>query len=741
MKKYDDLEKTKDLFDIEEDIPTPIENLEMEGANKDNLTDEFTLGLKDIEDSPKEIIKEKNEKKKSKKKVIIIIIICLLILAILGISLMILLKEEKEPNKPEEPKVPEVIVEKDNYIYKDGVLIFLDEDDNELGTYTCKNTDENLCFVVNYSNEDNFDTTKYIYENEESIERRSKIYLNKYVFVYDNKENNNGIIILYNIEENKEEGVYTLVKGYSDSDYVILKNNNDKYGAIEFNKEGIIEKIEFKFDYLGSMDKDSKIVAKTNNKYYIYNKDGKLESKGISYEIKSYNDKHLVVDNEGYYVYDYKSNLIFNDVYDYINLLDNYVVLIDKNKLYIKDYANNKYNEEGIELFNTYYNETNIYNEKKELKESNKSFKVELVEDKIEITYYTNTNKEKNMSISTHEGKISSKYKYLNYFNGKLYFYKDEDEKELLGTYSCSNKNVLDKDSTTLNNCLIATDTFFSKNEVEIDNSENVGWIPIFNEKYAFINDSIDVKNPTLVLYDLENNKTLSKYSSIDTGSYTQEEQLTFKQTEKTYVIAKNKNNKYGVIIIDNEVKSAIQFNYDSIEKLRDYYMARESSGTYLLLDNKGTEITSKYGFKIVDYKNNYLKVIDKDNKYYVYDFEGNRIEETGYLHISLNEEYYVVITTDKKLDIHKYTDLSFKLSSTIEIDKDNYTTDYEVGKSDKGFTIKIKSTGETINTDEFGILDKDKIIEAPQEPTEETSPEVPEESVNENTEPEDIIE
>ena len=49
--KYDDLEKTKELFEIDEDVPTPIENIEMEGISKDTVTDEFTLGLTDKEAS------------------------------------------------------------------------------------------------------------------------------------------------------------------------------------------------------------------------------------------------------------------------------------------------------------------------------------------------------------------------------------------------------------------------------------------------------------------------------------------------------------------------------------------------------------------------------------------------------------------------------------------------------------------------------------------------------------------
>ena len=35
--KYDDLDKTKDLFDIVDEVPSPIENIEMEGVNKENL--------------------------------------------------------------------------------------------------------------------------------------------------------------------------------------------------------------------------------------------------------------------------------------------------------------------------------------------------------------------------------------------------------------------------------------------------------------------------------------------------------------------------------------------------------------------------------------------------------------------------------------------------------------------------------------------------------------------------------
>lgn len=719
--KYDDLEHTKDLFDIESEVPSPIENIEQEGASKENLTDEFTLGLKDTIEVPKveEKPQDKKEKKKKekrsikewwtslskKKKIILIISIILVLLIIIGIILFFCLKKE-EPKK-EEPKTPEVIIEKENYIYKDGNLSLLNSNDEEIGIYECNNKKEDLCYVAYYSNEDNFDSTKNIYEDENLVEIRSSIYLEQYVFIYDNDEENQDTLILYNILEQKIEGIYTLIKGYSNTNEVIVKDNNNKYGILEFTEEGINTKIDFTFDYLGTLSLDSKLVAKTNNKYFIYSKDGTLESKGLAYEIKSYNNKYIVVDNDGYYVYDYKSNLIFDDAYDYVKLLDNYAILIKDNKLYIKDYSNNKYNEEGIELGNTYYNETNIYNADKSLIETKYSFKVEEIEGNLEITYYNKNNKKKNVIIATSDGKLSASYTYLNYFDGNLYFYNDEEENNLIGTYTCTNKNNSDANSKELTNCLIASDSFYSKNEVEADNSANVGWIPIYNEQFAFILDTIDTNNPTIILYDLKNNKTISKYASVDSGAYTNEKKITFKTTENTYIMAKNKSNKYGVIKIESEVKGVIPFNYNSIERLRDNYMVLDSAGTYQLLNSSGNQISGKYGHKIIDYKEGYLKVLNEnDNKYYVFDFDGNSIEETGYYYISLSSDYYVVINTEKKLDIHKYDDPSFHLDTTLDIASDDYANAFEVSETpSKEFIVKIKATNITYNFNADGSM------------------------------------
>lgn len=709
--KYDDLEKTKELFEIDEDVPTPIENIEMEGISKDTVTDEFTLGLTDkdqkiiknnttkTEEEPKKNKKPKKERKNikekwgslsKKQKILTISIVILVLIVIIALVIVLVLKgDKKKPaEKPSKPEEPVVVLEKENYIYRDGKLSLIDKNDNELGIYECKNKDENLCFVANFSNEDEFDGIKNIYEDESLIERRSPIFNDKYVFISDNNSESDSSIILYNISEQKEEETYSLIKGFKDSNYVIIKDISGKYGTLEITEEGPIEKIKATYDYLGMINQDSKLVAKTNNKYFIYSKDGKLESKGFSNPIKNYNNNYIVIENNGESLYDYKSKQVIEGTYDYINLLDDYVGLVSDNKLYIKDYKNNKYNEEGIELFNSYYNEINIYNKENTLVSTKYSYKISIIEDTLEVIYLNKNDKEKNTSISLNEGKLSSNFSNLNYMNGKLYFYKEETKKTLLGTYNCTNKNTVEKGTNTLSSCYVAS------------NKDNTGWLPIINERYVFITDSLDKENKTIMLYDLKNNKTLSRYASVDPGINVTESKITFISNNNLYIIAENKSNKFGVIKVEEEVKSVIPFNYSEIKKTTNNYLGKDSNN-YVLFDNAGTKIASSEK-EIIDFNSKYLHILD-NNKHYVANYSGEKIDNTGYLHITLEDSYYIVVTEDKKLNIKEYNNSKFSLESPIELDTDDYHNAYKVGKNSIGYLITITKTGKVVQVDTEG--------------------------------------
>ena len=261
-----------------------------------------------------------------------------------------------------------------------------------------------------------------------------------------------------------------------------------------------------------------------------------------------------------------------------------------------------------------------------------------------------------------------------------------ENTEDVLPTTS---ETVEKEDTKELSNCKIATTSFYSKNEVEEDQSDNVGVIPVYNEQFIFINDSISDNNSNIILYDLKNNKVLSKYENVDIGAYTKEVLLTHIKDATTYIMAKNKSGKYGVIKIEKDnVKSAIAFNYTEIEKLKEYYLGKESSETYVLLDNTGKEISSKYGFKITNYLN------------FVYDFKGNKIDETGYAKIILDKDYYYVITADNKLDIKKYNDINYGLKEPISVTTNNVS--YKVEPIATGFKVTINNDTKELTYDDL---------------------------------------
>ena len=724
--KYDDLEKTRDLFDIPDgEVPSPIDNIDQEGVSKEEMVDDLTFGLsgddavepqreepseensqepkedkKKKEKKPKKSLKEKWSSLSKKKKIIISGIIILLL--IVGLIIFFVLSKDKKEETPK-PEEPEVIVEKDNYIYRDGTLVFLNQDDEEIGSYECTNKSEDLCYVSTYSNEDNFDGEKNVYEDETLIERTSAIYQDNYVFVFDNEKAEDENIILYNIESGESEGTYHLVKGFRDSSFVIVQDTDDKYGAFDFSGDEIKKVFDFSYDYLGQMSSDANVVAKMSDRYYIYDVNGKNLSNAIRYEVKSYNDQYIVVDNHGYYVYSYNGDLIYDDPYDYIELLDEYAILIDRGVLYVRDYAGNKYNEVGVELDSSYYNPLNIYNEDKVFVETKRAYEVAINEGVMDITF-TREDKERTESIDLQDGKMSANYQYISYFDSILYFYQDEEKTDLLGTYECSNAN-----STDLTNCTIATDSFYSDNEVEENKSESVGWIPIYNDRYVFILDTIDLNNPTIILYDLKDKKSLAKYKSVDSGAYTGKKEITFVNTNATYIMAQVKSDgDYGLLRISDNVAGAIGFDYDFIEKIGDYYQVGTSSGTYFLYPSVGgTEenaVTAEYGYRIVDIVGNYVKVVD-DDAYYVYDFEGQELRKEAYRYVDLQNNYYVVIDSSNKLNIHKYTDPEFALSQPIDVGTTNYEGSYTVTESNGGFVITIKSTNTTYTFDRNGLI------------------------------------
>ena len=411
---------------------------------------------------------EKKSKKPSKwsalsKKTKIIIIVSIILVLIIAIVLIYFLVLKKDNNKNENND-PVVVIEKDNYKYEDGKLIFIDKDKKEIGSYECINKNENLCFVAYFSNEDNFDVNKKVYESGLPINIRTDIIKDKYVFIYDDETKEKGNVILYDMSSNKTLEEYSLVKEVKDN-YVIVKKDND-YKLISLDNS-LEDAIKTTYDYMGYIEDTNYLVVASNGNYKLIDFEDKEVSKTVPGNIMSFDDKNISVKvgNE-YYVYDYSGKVVVNDKYDYIRFANNYIIAAVGKKLFVYDVNGNRMNIEGIRITSDSYNTKLIFNDNLRQVGKEEAFNVVVSSNIMRIEYGEDYTK-----INLSDGIVSKNIPYISYFAGKLYFYSDEEKTDLIGSYKCEYANDTDESTKELQNCFIAKESniFTPDKEVKMD--------------------------------------------------------------------------------------------------------------------------------------------------------------------------------------------------------------------------------------------------------------------------------
>lgn len=650
---------------------------------EDTLYDEDKVSIEDDEmviTKEKKKKPQKNKKKFSfknltkKQKIIFIVSISLIVLVIAFILVyfLVIKKDKKLDDNKEKP----VIVEKDNYIYNNGTLKFLDKDDKTIGDYVCENKDENKCYVAYLTNENKTDLPVYLDEKESPLKRRSQIYNNKYVFVQDGD-----IINLYNITDKKKESTYKTIKvGSTKEGIVAYTNEKDKYGVLSISDE-IKELAKAKYDYIDIYNSDNTFIAKAGSSYYLIKDDNKI-SKDFSNEISAFNDKFIVSDNT---LYDLNGNKVINKEYDNILLDKDFVFGINSRKMTIYDNNLNKLNEEEIKLKSLDYKTSYIFDEKNSLKETKKPFEFTYSNGKITVTY-----DDKEKTINVYEGLFNSKLDFVNYFDGKLYFYSDEDKENLIGKYTCKNKNDVTSKTTELTNCFVAK-------ESKIVN-EASGYIPIFNSSYVFISD-----NNSVILYDLKNSKNLSEYKAVDTGIGA--EKVTHVSALNSLVYCQNTSDGFGAITFGSNGPSGVIAFTDtksdepsgktlSISFMKDLLLVKREKKNFLY-DKIGNEIASST-FDIVDYVSSYMLVKNNDN-YLVYSLKGNILSEEG-KYIKLYDNYFALVKKDNTLNIYTYKDAKKGiLDVNIQI-KGTDASAFEISEDGKNYIVKVNSNNYTFD-------------------------------------------
>jgi len=701
------------LEEADQQFQTKVEeNLEMVDEEKQVVTKQPLNSNKSL--------KEKWHSLDKKKKIFIIVGIVALLLIILGTSLFFLLRSE-EPLSP--PKEPDVILESDNYRYENGKLIFLNGD-TELGSYDCTNKQETLCGIATAKINDTIDGVKRVNENGEALSFKSKIYFERFTFLIDHKNEEDKSILLYDIKEQKVlKTIYDLAIFHEYDNYVLLKNEDGCYGLEKVEENAVTLLIPYDYDEIHLLKEEAptKVVVRKANNSYLANMNNNILTKAIANSIVSANEKYIAAKDSlnKYHVYDYNGNEVMKDILpDYITLLAEYLIYVKDNKLYAVDYSGNRYFKDPLELYNPEYTPVEIFKDLKQ-QETKKSFDYELVNQRLTINIYNGSDSE-NHSYNLLEGKLSSRYPFIEYLDGTMHFYADEKKQEKIGTYPCKNINKIEKDTDVLHTCFLAKDSFYREingNKKEIDKTGELGVIPMINRRYIFMQDGEEI-----VFYDLKEQKELAFYESVDTSSYTNVNDITFTMSSNFTFIAKSfQSKKYGVVTITNDgVTPILKFEYNSIKRLGEYYVVESDDGFKLVqLNGTVVEMEAKKN-PIVDYHKNYFKTYD-GNQYFVHTL--TETVKDSYDYIELYDEFYAAVL-NKVLHLYRYDDKEDKKTDYLYDEKEENNglplTEKDLSKAFsitiQKDTILVTLPGEK-NPLEFSTkpnLDKKPIIDEP---------------------------
>ena len=599
--------------------------------SNDDTTNTTDYELK-VEEPVKRKITLKERWNNLEKKTQIIIIASLVSIFVLALLITIyfvfFFNKEEVSNNKENNNNDSVILDKDNYRYENGNLVFLDKSNRTLGSYTCTNKNPDTCLVAkNDLSEDTFNRTKSIYENGEELKLGSIIYFDRYVFVQDGED-----IYLYDITNNANSLTLKKIKVYDMStNLVVVKDDKDRYGLLEITEDGYNYVVKNSYDYLAIIDlEDNYLLAKNGDNQYILDVDGKMLTANLDGEVMSANAKYYTIKkNEQYNLYTLKSAEVASN-YDYIEFNDEVISLIKDNYLYLIDNDLNKLNEDGIKVTSKDYEHNYIYTKDNKFKELKEAYSISLMDNIATIKVGKNT-----YDINILEGLVNKDNNYINYFDGILYIYSDLEKNDLIGSYTCTFKNEIKDENSTLDKCMVYS-------------NEN-GISGVYNSNYVFIKD-----NNSIFLYDINAHKTIGTYSEIKMLNDSEiNKNIKMIYTDSSYIMAKSSigvnTGNYGILEIGKDkAQGKVGFNYASITKNGNFYL-----------------------------------MISKDEKYQVYDHMFNVVSDI-FNYIELYDKYYIGIV-DGQLNIYHYDNKAPILKESLAIEGTSFSVDFT-----NGFDITI---------------------------------------------------
>ena len=269
---------------------------------------------------------------KNKKAVLIVIIILLAIF--LPLTVLGVIYKNMDPKKEENPN--------HEFSYK-GYLWFYDENDNFLSKYEC------MTEICEYATPIIDDTIYDINYYQDGIVKPVEIIDNVYTFITD------GDVLLYDINRGVKLQGFKAIKNYytnlTNNNYII-QNNDELWGVLTIGSVlGTV--LPFEYDYIGLLDdvnedgilNSEKFITLKAGKWQIISSEKNALSTPINYPIINYTDEYIIAkDDNRYRIFDYEgkeyvSNFEISNYY----LVDKYIVISNGNVMYVYNDFNNKF--------------------------------------------------------------------------------------------------------------------------------------------------------------------------------------------------------------------------------------------------------------------------------------------------------------------------------------------------------------------------------------------------------------
>lgn len=227
---------------------------------------------------------------------------------------------------------------------------------------------------------------------------------------------------------------------------------------------------------------------------------------------------------------------------------------------------------------------------------------------------------------------------HLLYFDNKLWFYSTDGAE--LGKYSCET-----------NNCKIAVATSNDKDYPYMDQDVLLKEFSLINNHFIFLQDSEDVNNAPIFLYDLNTSFAYKDNNYLSVKKY---------NSLNDYFIVQNSNKQFGMLRIGDYSQLVIPFEYNYIGVLPgdDHYIVLEQNGRWVAMDSSLNKLFNPIEQRIIGVSKEYIAVKDSDDLAYVINYDGLKILPEDYQNAVLVDKYVGVTTEDGEFIVY---DLSTK--------------------------------------------------------------------------------